>query len=110
MLGFVEFVDLVASMESLSVRVPVIRPPSAVGTNGGSTSPNRTPENQPVECLIAKCRLAGGYAETAAAATHVAASLQGYEIDKSEVRKGAWHPPTVIRSRLRPGLLDCCAA
>src|SRR5260370_30844439 len=47
---------------------PVIRPPSAAGTHGGSTSRHPTPENQPLECLIAKCRLAGGYAGTPAAA------------------------------------------
>ena len=43
-----------------------------------------------------RCRFVGGYAEIAAAAIHVAASPQGYEIDKSQIRKGAWHPPAVI--------------
>ncbi len=55
-------------------------------------------------------RLADVSAEIAVALNHVAAPHQGYEIDKIQVRKGAWHPPAVIHGRLRPGLFDCCAA
>src|SRR6266481_6327605 len=70
---------------------------------------------QPVERLLVKCRLSD-VAGTAAGATRVILRspvrrfTQGYEIDKSQVRKGAWHPPAVIRGRLRPGFFDCCAA
>lgn len=59
---------------------------------------------------MVKSRLAGRYAKTAAAATQVVASEQGFEIDTSQVQQGAWHPLAFIRGHLWPGFFDCCAA